>query len=479
MRLAVRFVGIAVLTILATILMALTSTTSSMYALAATTYMLPGSFGYPFGDQEKSEWATRYITATTGSGTIPPLDIVYWPLLPTPPASVESGSVVFGYSQGAYSATIYKRNFNRQWANDPSASPDVGFVVLANPGRPNGGVNTRLFLGATPTQTVGADIGQTTTYDIVRQYDAAGDFPTNPLNWLAVANANAGLVFLHAGYGDLDWADAVYQGTDGDTAYYMFPTPTLPLLMPLRAIPGVGPVLADSMEPVLRVIVEAGYDRTKSPGTPTPFNVFYFPDPVTFVNDLRLAAMAGADKLAEGFGTGLASDTEEPGVLGISGTPVGPDSTVSEAEVDTVQSGVETEELEPGSADVQSGPGPDTSTVAADGESTLEATTAVESADAASLVTIEEAVAAATTIRQQDEPAIRMPLGRRAAADPSGHPFDNTIWKKTLGRLTGEHAPEEDKPSPTISPESDDGSTESAHEGTEQEPSENESEPSQ
>ena len=55
----------------------------------------------------------------------------------------------------------------------------------------------------------------------------------------------------------------------GDTTYYFIPTDTLPLLRPLRDL-GADPVLLDAVEPALRVLVEAGYDRTTPFGQPAP-----------------------------------------------------------------------------------------------------------------------------------------------------------------------------------------------------------------
>ena len=151
------------------------------------------------------------------------------------------------------------------------------------------------FIGATPTTTAGATPGQITTYDIARQYDGFADFPTNPLNPLADANALAGVLLVHPGYGSVDMSQAVPQGTYGDTAYYLIPTYPLPLLMPLQIIPGVGPVLADTLDPALRVLVEAGYNRTINPGVPTPANFLYFPNPVALTTNLLIAIPTGLD----------------------------------------------------------------------------------------------------------------------------------------------------------------------------------------
>ena len=60
-----------------------------------------------------------------------------------------------------------------------------------------------------------------------------------------------------------------YQGTHGDSSYYLFPTQDLPLFDPLRSL-GVPEPLIDVVEPFFRVIVELGYDRSIPPWEPTP-----------------------------------------------------------------------------------------------------------------------------------------------------------------------------------------------------------------
>jgi hypothetical protein len=114
----------------------------------------------------------------------------------------------------------------------------VSFVLIGNPNRPNGGILQRFegltvpfagitFDGATPTNT------DFKTVDITRQYDGWSDFPNNPLNPFATANAVAGIHYLHGDYQSVGLGDGLYQGAYGDTDYYMIPSQRLPLLMPL------------------------------------------------------------------------------------------------------------------------------------------------------------------------------------------------------------------------------------------------------
>ncbi len=132
--------------------------------------------------------------------------------------------VVFGYSQSARIASIQKGNLAAAGSTLP-----VSFVLIGNPNRPNGGILERFeglnipilgvtFDGATPTNT------DFKTVDITRQYDGWSDFPNNPLNPFATANAIAGIHYLHGDYQSVGLGDALYQGSYGDTDYYMIPS---------------------------------------------------------------------------------------------------------------------------------------------------------------------------------------------------------------------------------------------------------------
>jgi hypothetical protein len=191
-------------------------------------------------------------------------------------------TVVFGYSQSSVIATAAKRRLAERAADAPGAGsmPPVSFVMLANPNRPNGGINARFpgavieklgwtFSAATPTDT------PFTTVDVARQYDLFADFPRYPLNLIADANAVVALFYGAHDYSrvTLNPADPRYDPNTvvqqfGDTTYFFIPTPMLPLLRPLRDL-GFEPVLIDAVEPAMRVLVEFGYDRSTPFGEPT------------------------------------------------------------------------------------------------------------------------------------------------------------------------------------------------------------------
>jgi PE-PPE domain len=357
MRLAVRSVGVALLALLAAVLLALTSTMTNV-TLTAAVYIVKGTnsafnqipdSAYPgfaqlydarFGLDNTPPAPSQFPPSSTILVNYP---ATFFPVTPPgfifsptfdqsvgagvselerlrPLNATSSGDILWGYSQGATVVTMYKRDYNNAYPAAGGPVPPT-FVLVANPNRPNGGILERgvalgtipilglTFSGATPTTTAGAPTGAVTTYDIARQYDGIADAPTNPLNVVADANAILGFALLHSQYPNADLSTAVYQGQYGDTKYYLIPTTTLPLLMPVAMVPVVGPVVATALDPALRVIVEAGYDRTTSPGVPTPFNLLYFPNPVAFGTNLLVAVPTGLDNGLSAVGVGRALGT--------------------------------------------------------------------------------------------------------------------------------------------------------------------------
>jgi PE-PPE domain len=289
-----------------------------------------------------------WITSLTGAAPPPPVSVVQypaslWPIssgglsdptfgqsvaagvaaLPSPD-SVQPGTVFSGGSQGSVVLSMYKRQFNQAWASNPEDAPAITLVLVENPMRPNGGILERLkplrklpildipFYGATPTQTAGAAQGDITTYDVAFQYNLFPDFPTNPLFILSVIDS---LVLVPAA-DPANIPDAVLQDEYGDTAYYMVPTYPVPILMPLNRIPKVGPVLADTLDPTVRLLVEAGYDRAISPGQPTKVELSYFPNPITLARNLLISIPTGLDNGVEDIRGVRPFGTERPDVMG-------------------------------------------------------------------------------------------------------------------------------------------------------------------
>jgi hypothetical protein len=114
----------------------------------------------------------------------------------------------------------------------------------------------------------------------------------------------------------------VNQGQVGDTTYYLIPTAILPLLMPVAQLPLVGYPLADALDPPLRVLVEAGYNRSISPGQPTPWNPLYFPNPLALAVNVVDAIPTGLDNGLQDIVGIRPFGTQRPGPYGVGGPDV-------------------------------------------------------------------------------------------------------------------------------------------------------------
>ena len=209
--------------------------------------------------------------------------------------------VIFGYSQGAIIANLERRKLDQQYPVGTPGAPDIDFVLLGDPNTPNGGLAARFpglyipivdftFNGPAPTDT------QFDTVVINREYEGVGDFPMYPLNLFSTVNSLLGAVYVHSR--DLDVslpADSpTYQGSHGNTDYYLFPTDDLPLFDPLRTL-GVPEPLIDVVEPVFKVVVDLGYDRTIPPWEPTPARLIPPINPVKVTTDLVNAVGEGVN----------------------------------------------------------------------------------------------------------------------------------------------------------------------------------------
>jgi hypothetical protein len=252
--------------------------------------------------------------------------------------------IVFGYSESAVIASLVKQDLiDNHQPGDPSTS----FVLVANAMRPNGGILERgqglptipffgiTFYGATPTNSPVVNDGGTPgdptddtylypTVDVAQQYDGlGGDFPVRPLNLLATFNALAGFVFLHGNVVNRPLGDAKFQGTMGDTTYYLFTTDTLPILMPLAAI-GVPSPIIRLLDAPLRVLIEDAYARDVNPGTPTPASILPIGNPITLALKLLASIPVAIDDALEELGVGRALGTTAAGPFGVGGPVLPP-----------------------------------------------------------------------------------------------------------------------------------------------------------
>lgn len=162
---------------------------------------------------------------------------------------------VLGFSQGAVIATEWLRS-NSDNALAPSPE-SLSFVLVANPLRKYGGSRPAAGSYISPTPATQYEV-----LDITVEYDGVADFPDNPLNLLALANALAGFQHIHIfGYQDVDLENAEkLVWNEGNTTYVLIRRENIPLLEPLREL-GLG-ALADRLNGPLKAVIDSAYDRT-------------------------------------------------------------------------------------------------------------------------------------------------------------------------------------------------------------------------
>jgi hypothetical protein len=252
---------------------------------------------------------------------------------------------VLGYSQSADISSlemIALANGTSVFGATPPTATQLSFTLLGDQMNPNGGFFARFpgfpngqplsfpslgltLYGATPSNT----IYPTNIYTL--EYDGWADFPQYPLNFISDLNAFAGIAFVHGTYPSLNPSAlppgyALHQlptspGYNGVTNYYMITTPKgLPLLEPLRLIPGIGNPLADLLQPDLTTIVNLGYGdpnygwSTGPADQQTYFGLFPNVSPALVAQDLVTGAGQGAtafvnDISAEAVGLPSAAST--------------------------------------------------------------------------------------------------------------------------------------------------------------------------
>ena len=286
------------------------------------------------------------------------------------------GIYVVGYSQGANaSSDVIKRaeqlNSDTDPTNDLDLS-DVTFVLAGNGARNDGGLWARLPAGVY-VPFLGLDFGASTNPTtgpnapgqvimITKQYDGAADWPKYVfVNPLAAANAALGFMYVHNGYyadtdiSDLDTdnngklsqaeIDAANAGDkyivtqNGDVVDVLIKNQPgdLPITQPLKDL-GVPEELIKAIDPLLRAMIDAGYDRPTDgvyPAQPVHFGLI--PKPSKMFEDF-LAIESGADQTeqnldalnplqvaAPNVGSALAKQGTVAPTVAPSAPPKGPD----------------------------------------------------------------------------------------------------------------------------------------------------------
>lgn len=220
--------------------------------------------------------------------------------------------LIVGYSEGSLVAEQYKRSLGTD-------GPNVKFLFIAAPFVPNGGIYARFPELRIPgfTSTGAAAVSPYDETFVTLEYDLIGDFPAYA-NPLSVANAVAGLVYVHGDQGpdnvDLDTAPksvlTVHSDEGGTDTYVLVRAEHLPLLQPVRDVSAAlhataltEPVLG-AVEPALRLGVDMGYtDRDyQNADKPTRFSLITPPDRIVeTARALPDAIEAGADHLRSGL----------------------------------------------------------------------------------------------------------------------------------------------------------------------------------
>lgn len=250
-------------------------------------------------------------------------------------AGTDDKVVLFGHSQGAAVISNTLRSLSDTLTDEEKARLEV--VLTGNIDNPAGGLWSRLgFLGHIPILDVTTGVPTPTDTgikftSIIMEYDGVGNAPKYWGNPLAVANAIAGFVYLHGTtlspdmYSPKEPCDIAncrvpdyyptveeYTAAVRDPAnaktdqfgntYITVPTATLPIVMPFLDLASrthttafVKP-LVDLVSPVLRVLIDLGYDPNEDPGVYAPLSILPFSlntNPITVLDDLAKAVVQG------------------------------------------------------------------------------------------------------------------------------------------------------------------------------------------
>ena len=269
--------------------------------------------------------------------------------------SADNPVYIFGYSQGTKVSSLVKSSLSMLSAGQQS---DVSFTLLSNLTRPNGGLLER-FAALGTMSIFGVTFGQPTvtntamkTTDISFQYDGISDLPLYPIDLLADLNAAMGAVIVHPDLlspnqrhpdglpGGLTPAELAAAMSDpanievyGDTTYISIPAKELPLLIPITEFGAnthtqwLTTPLVDLVQPALKVIIEAGYNRSLSYGVPAPFRLIPQVNPITFTVDLAKAVGQGVQAALHDI-TGSAHSAA---TVTRTGAPASPSTTAASA----------------------------------------------------------------------------------------------------------------------------------------------------
>ncbi len=183
-------------------------------------------------------------------------------------------TVVLGISQGSLVVDAVQRRLAAG-----GTTSQLTFVTIADMNRGNG-IFTHFRGVYIPILDYTPQPEPVTPFDtivVAKEYDGWADFPDRPWNLVATMNAIAGsgIVPGFAGVHDATVSANLSQvpqknitttenSLGGTTTSYLVPTRDLPLLQPLRDW-GVPKPLVDTVNNLLKPVVDAGYSRNDSP----------------------------------------------------------------------------------------------------------------------------------------------------------------------------------------------------------------------
>ena len=108
-------------------------------------------------------------------------------------------------------------------------------------------------------------------------------------------------------------ADLIYQGSAGDTDYYVIDNDIVPILRPLGSL-GVPHFVLSALDEPFRVMIETAFRRDLGPGVPVQASLLPAVDPITFaINMIRSIPLVIDDALEElGVGRRLGTTPSGP-----------------------------------------------------------------------------------------------------------------------------------------------------------------------
>jgi len=206
---------------------------------------------------------------------------------------------VLGLSEGAMVVNAVQARL----ATDPNAPPpdQLSFAVFGDPigqhAFGEGWLRQNFPVGATvpsmdfvippPVES------QYDTYSFVSPYDSIADWPDRTDNWMALANAIAGLATGHTAVAFTSPSNVparnivtTVNSRGGKTTTLMIPEQHLPLVMPFKYL-GIDEGTLNRLDAVLKPMVDSGYSRNDDPAT-APITV----DPVNGYDPAAVTAPA-------------------------------------------------------------------------------------------------------------------------------------------------------------------------------------------